>query len=95
MFDSTSQINAVIFQTGLRKQAEKIVKTVVSLAELLKEHRSRYLDNHTFAGGGAMTETERNQVGRRGNKDCVSNFPDSAPVRLMPELTRLPGSVDS
>ena len=52
------------FQSGLGKQAEKIVKTVVSLAELLKEHRSRYLDSHTFAGGGAMTETERNQVGR-------------------------------
>ena len=47
------------------------MKTVVSLAELLKEHRSRYLDSHTFAGGGAMTETERNQVGgkegRKGN----------------------------
>merc|ERR1719397_223450 len=35
----------------------------MSLSELLKEHRSRYLDNNlAFAGGGAMTETERNQV---------------------------------
>ena len=49
-------------QSGLRRQAEKIVQTVRSLSELLKEHRSRYLDNHAFAGGGAMTETERNQV---------------------------------
>ena len=64
----------MIFQSGLRKQAEKIVKTVVSLAELLKEHRSRYLDNHTFAGGGAMTETERNQVGRRGTEDFLTNI---------------------
>ena len=79
-----------IFQGGLRKQAEKIVQTVVSLAELLKEHRSRYLDNHTFAGGGAMTETERNQVRRRGNVDNLI-----PPLRLMPGLTRLPGSVAS
>ena len=49
-------------QSGLRRQAEKIVQTVRSLSELLKEQRSRYLDNHAFAGGGAMTETERNQV---------------------------------
>ena len=48
------------------------MKTVVSLAELLKEHRSRYLDNHTFAGGGAMTETERNQVRRRGTEDFLT-----------------------
>ena len=92
MCESTSQINAVIFQTGLRKQAEKIVKTVVSLAELLAEHRSRYLDNHTFAGGGAMTETERNQVERKGKVYCVDTI---IVVRLMPVLTRCPGSVDS
>jgi len=50
-------------KSGLRRQVEKIVKTVTSLSELLKEHRSRYLDNNlAFAGGGAMTETERNQV---------------------------------
>ena len=60
-----------IFQGGLRIQAEKIVKTVVSLAELLKEHRSRYLDNHTFAGVGAMTETERNQVRCEGEEMLI------------------------
>ena len=47
-------------QSGLRRQAEKIVLTVRSLSELLREQRDRYLDATT--GVGAMSETERNQV---------------------------------
>ena len=67
---------------------------MASLADLLKEHRSRYLDNHTFAGGGAMTETERNQVGRRG-VEYFFFLDNYFPSRLMPGLTRWPGSVAS
>ena len=79
-------------QSGLRRQAEKIVQTVRSLSELLKEHRSRYLDNHAFAGGGAMTETERNQVEYQATQ-CWT--PPCYPCRSMLELTRSPDSVAS
>jgi len=49
---------------GPTRQAESIVKTVTSLADLLNQHRHAYLENMASAGAGtsAMSEADRNQV---------------------------------
>ena len=49
---------------GLTKQAEAIVRTVTSLADLLHQHKHAYLENMASAGAGtgAMSEADRNQV---------------------------------
>ena len=61
---------------GPTRQAESIVKTVTSLADLLNQHRHAYLENMASAGAGtsAMSEADRNQVflqkKRCQMKDC-------------------------
>ena len=76
-------------QSGLRRQAEKIVLTVRSLSELLREQRDRYLDGNT--GAGAMSETERNQV----RVWCLGVIMRVVPGRWTLERMRLLGSVTS
>ena len=46
------------------KQAQKIVQTVRSLADLLQEHRGAYVQNHA-ASSRQMGEAERDQVRMR------------------------------
>ena len=50
---------------NLTKQAQNIVQTVRSLADLLQEHRSAYIQNYGGGSARAMGETERDQVRHR------------------------------
>jgi len=49
-------------KSSLSRQADSIVMTVKSLAEMLHEHKTGYLESRMVHGTSSMSDTERNQV---------------------------------